>query len=258
MSGLRRPLLVAAAVAGLIGLGALVFAMTRSDDDGSEAGRDLGEQPEVTRPGGRGLVVDTFAADDSDRLGSTETGHRWFEVSGSWSVDDSEATAAPDGDTGAAVAVVDPRQVDGTYTVTMSRVVPGAGVVFRYAGPRNFWYLSAAPQAATWRVVRVVEGEPIEVDTLGVAPIGDGTTIAVESEGATLAFTVDGQRRKAITDEALVGHSRVGLFASGTGTDQPRWSTVAFSAAESAGETLGGPIPGVDTTLPAFPITPGP
>jgi hypothetical protein len=203
-------------------LAVLAVVLTRGGGGGEvEAGGSMAGP--AGRAAARGLVVDTFSGGEGSPIETTESGQPWSVVAGDWAVRGGDASVTPWPDAPTSAIVVDPRQPGGTFTVTFSRVVPGAGVVFRYGGPRNFWYLTAAPQSATWRVVRVVDGVQTEVDTLGVVPVADGTTIAV-----------DGQRRRTIVDAVLAGNARVGLIASGPRSDQVRWANVVLTGSRSA------------------------
>jgi hypothetical protein len=230
-----------------------VFIVER-DNDEDPTGRDevVQEEERSSLGGARGLVVDTFPEDEGTPLEVTDSGHPWFVVSGEWTVRDAAASVAPPEGMGAAVIVVDPRQDHGTFTVTLSRVTSGAGVVFRYAGPRNFWYVSAAPQAATWRVVRVVDGEETEVETLGVVPVGDGTTIGVVLEEGKVTIVVNGEPRSTIEDNLFSSEARVGLIAKGGGGSEARWSHVVYIGSTVASPTVP-PPEGDGEDFPALP-----
>jgi hypothetical protein len=239
-AGLAKIPVVIAGLVVVVVLVVVLVVVTGSDDDPTATGD--GEEESVGNRAARGLMVDTFPEDGGTPLETTDSGHGWYVVSGDWKVNDSAASVTPPDGMGAAVIVVDPRQDNGTFTVTLSRVTSGAGIVFRYAGPRNFWYVSAAPQAATWRVVQVVDGVEIEVETLGVVPVGDGTTIGVVLEEGEVTIVVNGEPRSTIEDESLESGSRVGLIARGPGGSDARWSHVVF-----VGSTLTAPT----TTAPA-------
>jgi hypothetical protein len=243
-AGLAKIPIVIAGLVVVVVLVVVLVIVTGNDDDPTAT--EAGEEEPAGSGAARGLMVDTFPEAGGTPLETTDSGHSWYVVSGEWTVSDGAASVTPPDGMGAAVIVVDPRQDNGTFTVTLSRVTSGAGIVFRYAGPRNFWYVSAAPQAATWRVVQVVDGEEIEVETLGVAPVGDGTTIGVVLEEGEVTIVVNGEPRSTIEDESLESGSRVGLIARGPGGSDARWSHVVFVGSTLTAPTTTATAPAAD------------
>ena len=128
-------------------------------------------------------VVDTFDRADAAELGAVPRGPRWASTSGRWGVAGHQAALLePAGD--ASVAAVDLGSGDGSAEVRVATVVTGAGLVFRYRGPNDFWSVVALPFYGTWTVVRRIGGQSTAVASTGLSPVGDGVTLAVTMKGS--------------------------------------------------------------------------
>jgi hypothetical protein len=221
--------------------GLLVGRITASsDDEASDTTDAAAEAPtdggvdfpvgDVNRTGYWGfvslqpVVIDTFdRANDPASLGDAGEGGTWEPVSGTWGIrDDAAATAGGQGD-GPFIAAVPGGRGDGLTEVTMTVVEEGAGLIFRYLDPQNYWAITANPGVGTWTVTRVIDGTSEPVGDLA-GPTADDTTISVEQKGTNLRFLLDGTEYLAVTDGALADELAGGLIADGTTQGAARWN----------------------------------
>jgi hypothetical protein len=187
-------------------------------------------------------VVDSFdRADAPNELGATESGQPWEAVSGVWGVEGEQAVLVePNPDGVRSIAVVDIGAPDGTISATAGTLTQGWGLVFRYQGPFNYWFLTAAPEFATYNLARVVDGEVQNLGSIGLADIEDGAVVQVRMSGATIEISVDGTPVKAVTDTGLIGATQAGLLASGVAAADATWE--AFEATPASPGTGGGAV----------------
>ena len=140
------------------------------------------------------IVIDTFdRADDPDSLGDAGEGGTWDPVAGTWGIrDDAAVTSggAGEGPVPRRRAPADGRG-DGLTEVTMTVVEDGAGLVFRYLDPQNYWSIVANPGVGTWTVNRTIDGDAELAGELP-GPTNDNVTISVEQKGSNLRFLLDG------------------------------------------------------------------
>jgi peptidoglycan/LPS O-acetylase OafA/YrhL len=224
-------------VVGVLIAGLVVGRLTAPDDDGGDggaAGEDAEGLPfphgDVNRTGYWGFagleerVIDTFdRADSPDALGSAGTGQAWEVLSGTWGIRDNSAVLTePGGGSGPRLAVVPRGNGAGLTEVTMTVVEEGAGLVFRYRDPQNYWSVTANPGVGSWSATRVLDGEPELVGELA-APTDDGTTISVTQNETTVRFLVEGEEYLTINDGALADQLQGGLIVAATSTGQARW-----------------------------------
>ncbi len=219
---LRGPILLAVTMIVLLGLG--VFLRTVTDSQGSEP--ESGEVA-VRQPG----ATDAFArADTASTLGPSDSGQRWQSMKGTWGIDGSQAyVAVPDPAT-ASLATVGVEVTEGRAEVTAAVMAPGVGLAFRCRGPLFCWRVEAVPEVGTWNVIKVVQGEEFSVGNLGVVPVADGTTVAVEMQGPNLEFFVDGVSALQVEDPELAFETRAGLsLREPAGATTARWSNFSFT-----------------------------
>jgi len=247
-TGRPRALWVIGVIVVLL-LGLLIGRITSGDDDGG-GGAQSGDggvpfpTGDVNREGYWGyvglerLVSDTFDRDaDPQSLGQAGSGQDWDAVSGTWGVEGGVAqntTAAPDGPS---MAVVPEGTGDGLTEVTMNVVEQGAGLVFRYLDPDNYWTVTANPGVGSWTVTRVLEGEDELIGELP-ASTADGTTISVEQKGSSLRFLVEGVEYLSINDGALGEQLQGGLIAPQGNSGTARWNrflVMQYPADQSGG-----------------------
>ena len=158
-------------------------------------------------------TLDSFERpNDAQSLGSIPNGPTWFADAGTWGIANGQAYASGPVD-GRNHAVVDLGEQDGAVRVQLSRAVFGAGLVFRYRSPFDYWAVVAVPSYATWAIVHVVDGEEQVVDNTGLSPIADGTVVAVRMEGATVDVALDGRVAATVDVADPSDATRVGLTA---------------------------------------------
>jgi len=232
----RRRTLLVASVLVVIGVTGFVVGHRLAPSPPVLGGPD----PGATTSGiGHGSVdvsggLDAFDRPDrADDLGRLAGGTRWRAVTGVWGVQDEQAhvTAPVEGRN---MAIVGLGQGDGAVQVKVARMGQGAGVVFRYRDPTNYWYVAAAPGYASWAAVKVVDGHEQGMGTTGTSPVGDGTTVAVRFGGDTIDIALDGVVRTTINDGTLADAAGVGMAVSGPAAADVRFDD--FRAALADGQ----------------------
>lgn len=166
--------------------------------------------------------------DDFDRpgnalsLGKAGSGQSWERVAGYWGINDGVAVRTADVPGLPSLTVVPQAKGDGLVEVTMSTVEPGAGLVFRYVDPGNYWSVTTDPALGTWKVARVVDGKS-ELVTEFSAPSKGGTTITVTLNGPLLRFLVEAVEYFQISDQTFEGQLQAGLVSPPDSTGKARW-----------------------------------
>lgn len=182
-------------------------------------GSGRGEGPALAVSGG----LDSFSRfDASNTLGTMPGGPSWRAVTGGWAVALGQAYPASPAP-GRSVAVIGLGQGDGAVQVRVVQMVQGAGVVFRYRDPANYWYVAAVPAYGSWAVVKVVDGNEEVVGNTGPSPVGDGTTVAVRFQGPRIDVAVDGVVKKTVSDGALADAPGVGMAVPGPDAAKARF-----------------------------------
>ena len=178
-------------------------------------------------------LFDSFSRADSDELGITESGQKWAEVAGAWSIESRSAAVSEPNSAGPSIAVANTRATRGVVQATMASVERGAGLVFRYTNPFNYWAMTAAPESGTWSISQVSKGESTAVGSLGPTRVDDNTTIAIRFDEYSMDFVVDGTKVTSIIAPDLLGGTYAGLIARGPGTVDARWANfVALALSE--------------------------
>jgi hypothetical protein len=187
-------------LAALLPVGAVGAIVTSRHEQGAEGRRfDVeGSLDAFDRP------------DDPATLGAVPGGPRWRADEGTWGVVGGEAAVTAPALT-RDLAVVSLGRRDGAVQVRLTRASGGAGIVFRYRDPFNYWSVVAVPQFATWSVVKTVNGQDEAATGPGVTATGEGTTIGVRLRGNAIDVVIDRRVRRTIVDEALEGATGVGL-----------------------------------------------
>lgn len=186
------------------------------------------------------MVIDTFdRSDDPSDLGSAGTGQDWETVAGTWGIDDDSAVTSGGEGPRPSLAVVPEGTGDGLTEVTMTVVEEGAGLVFRYLDPENYWSVTANPGVGSWSVNRVIDGE---TEAVGEAPgpTEDGITVSVTQDGSTVRILLEGDEYLSFTDGALSEQLQGGIIASAGTTGDARWDrflVMRFRDAEPAAST---------------------
>ncbi|HEX3540134.1 MAG TPA: hypothetical protein VHT75_06765 [Acidimicrobiales bacterium] len=178
--------------------------------------------------------ADSFDRPDNPTdLGAIAGGPAWHPITGGWGVLGGAAVvSAPVPENLAVVALARPAAIAG---VTLATLREGAGLVFRYQDPDNFWYVTAAPSFATWSIGRVLDGTNEVVGNTGLSPVGDGTTVAVRTTSRLVDVALNGVIVKTVTDPTL-GHAvGAGLMAGGAGAGDARFHDFAAAPVAPSG-----------------------
>lgn len=190
----------------------------------------------------RGAVDAFHRPPDAVALGSFPGGPTWQSAKGTWGIDNEQAyVAAPTGATD--LAVLAPSVVPAGVQVRVATVTSDVGLVFRYRDPGNYWAVVAVPYYGTWAVVRVLDGRRSVLANTGLAPVGDGTIVAVHLQGATIEVAVNGRLTRALTDVALQSATSVGLTAGGQGAGRARFEDFRLATDSGPAPTSPAPIP---------------
>jgi hypothetical protein len=181
------------------------------------------------------ITADTFdRADSPGTLGNAGTGQPWVPVSGTWgTVDDRAATTGGSRET-PNIAVVPEGAGDGLTEVTMMKVEEGAGLVFRYLDPDNYWSVTANPGVGSWSVTRVIDGDAELVSEVP-GPTEDETTVSVTQDDSVVRILLEGQEYLSLTDAALGDQLQGGLIAAANTTGEARWDRYLVMRFRDAG-----------------------
>jgi hypothetical protein len=102
---------------------------------------------------------------------------------------------------------------DGTVGATVASMATGWGLVFRYANPFDYWYVSAVPAFATYNIVRVADGRDEVVGRTGLAEVAPGTRVEVALDGPVIEVSVDGTLVYTTADDHAFGATHAGLIS---------------------------------------------
>lgn len=216
--------LLVMAVLGLFAVGLLVDSVTTQPRVPKAAPVLEPEGPLAPDPG----VVDTFArVDTPTSLGTTSSGSQWLASAGVWGISGNSAYVAT-ANTPVALTTVRGGTADGVVGVTVAKMAPGAGLVFRCVNALNCWRVEAIPQFGTWNVVRIQGGVETKVATLGTVPVADGTRISVRMSGPVLTFLINGNDVTTVEDAAFKDADGAGLsLREASSAATARWSKFA-------------------------------
>jgi hypothetical protein len=169
-------------------------------------------------------IIDTFARPDNpNRLGAADTGQAWRSIRGRWGIQDEHAELTPAGDGAApSIAVVEGGNAERLTEVTFLKVVPGAGLVFRFRDAQNYWAVVAGPDGASWSVLLVQDGQTGIEGTLEV-PATDGATVSVAKRERGMQFLVDGEFELQVNNDTFGDEVLSGLLAAPGTSAEARW-----------------------------------
>jgi hypothetical protein len=188
----RRRLIIGAVTLFLVVIAVIVFAKRGSDDD--NAGRNGGSADKSLVAGGR----------------------TWRVVQGEWSTTGNVFRVTKPGPLFASLVVTDSGAADVTVRAEMSEVASGAGLVFRYQDPFNYWALEAVRGVVSWQLIKVEAGKSQVVRTTGFSPTGPGTVVAVTTKtDGTLRIAFNGKESTALNDLAHADRQGAGYIAQG-------------------------------------------
>ncbi|HMQ27014.1 MAG TPA: hypothetical protein PKA98_13575 [Acidimicrobiales bacterium] len=222
--GPSRLLLVVGAAVAFVAI-AIVGVLIASGGDSGGGGGD-GQQESATDArtdvGIFGTIDQFDRPDDPGSMGDFAPGRPWTEGAGTWGIIDGEAYLSRSAEF-RNHSVIGIGQGDGGAQVRLDKVVNGAGLVFRYVGPYNYWAVVAVPDVATWNVIKVVDGDQEVVGNTGQSPTADGTTVGVRMEGDTIDVIINGRIRKTIVDDFQAEAGKVGVTARGPDSGDARF-----------------------------------
>jgi hypothetical protein len=167
-------------------------------------------------------TLDEFDRADASELGRYTSDRTWEPATGQWGVRDGDA-AVLESDDFRNHATVGLGQSDGAVQVRVDRLTAGAGVIFRYRGPSNYWAVVAAPNGGTWNLLRVEETDAQVVGNTGVTPVTDGTTVAARFTGEQIEVIINGIVRLTVQDDFLIDEGQVGMTVRGDDATEARF-----------------------------------
>lgn len=249
----RLPLILLVVAALIVGFVGGRLTAPDDDDSGEATGGGGTEEDGLPFPSGdqnrtgywgfAGLeptVIDTFDRSDAPNdLGETGTGQPWEAVSGTWGIEEDRAVTGGGSEQAPNMAVVADGTGDGLTEVTMMVVEEGAGLVFRYLDPDNYWAVTANPGVGSWSLTRVIDGQA-EVVGEAAGPTNDGVTVSVTQDGSIVRLLLEGDEYLSVTDAALGEQLQGGIIASPSTTGEARWDrflVMRFRPADGAPAT---------------------
>jgi hypothetical protein len=168
-------------------------------------------------------VFDSFQrADAASGLGVSDNGAQWRAITGGWGVKGGQAYVSRKAPF-VSVVLSPLGSADGYVQVAASTVESGCGLVVRFHDRLNYVALVAVPKYATWNLEEVVAGKTTTIGNVGVAPVRNGTVIAVRVTGATAEVNIDNRPVKSFTVHQVPGAAEVGLIATGPQASLARW-----------------------------------
>ena len=179
---------------------------------------------------GKPDVVDGFRASWAEGLPTDEVS--WKPVTGAFATRSGAAFLAEANTSGPrSIAVAETEATNGLLSVGVGTMADGWGIVFRYVGPYNYWYLRAATEYSVFNVVRVADGMAQPWGATDLVPLRDGSVVEVELRGPEISVLVDGSVVYGTVDDHGLGATRHGILAAG-GAESATWDSFAFRADE--------------------------
>ena len=168
-------------------------------------------------------------------IGTSSSGHAWTTVTGTWEVDTNKAKLATSGGANN-VTYLESSVADCMIEVTISGGVttppPGAGIIFRYSGASDYFYVEIPSATNTLRLIKKESGTDTVLDTWVMPPalIDDtsvtftihltGDLIQVRWNDAIAMFAVSSFNNTA---------TKHGLWASSSVGTDARWDDFYIS-----------------------------
>jgi hypothetical protein len=190
-------------------------------------------QYDIVGPGA--AIHDDFERSANGGLGSTQTGQRWQVASGTWAIQRGEAVLESQPSLKPSIATVDVGRADGWVQLTASSMPTGAGLVFRYRDPQDYYRVSPVPVYGTMNVMRVVRGVETRVGSTGLTNFGNGSTIGVRLRGPRVTIFVDGHETVTYRIPELRTAHRAGLVLDSPKSLGARFAGFAAGPADAAG-----------------------
>lgn len=201
--------------------------------------------------GSSAIATDDFKrADSTDALGAASTGQPWTAAKGIWGIKDGAAVLAsgnPDGPRSYALVELGVSPI--SLSAKLGEPCQGSGLVFRYVGPSNYWFINSSPEFAALSVVKMVNGTAVPVTKFSPVRIQDGSTIGVEFRDAIITVMLDDRPIGSISDPHAISGTKAGILGGPACVETGRWNE--FSA-----RNLPGDRPVVMAPLRVAPTTP--
>jgi hypothetical protein len=176
-----------------------------------------------------GLLEGVEPTDDFNRQSDLRTagvagnGDSWNAVSGVWGIDAAQVYLVQGAAGGARnLLTLDMGSEDGVVAATFARATQGAGMVFRYAGPDDFWAILPAPDFGTWVVQHFVDEEIVANENIGLVDTEDGLEVVLEITRTRVTVTV-GDNPAVPIQISPSEASMVGFTTLGYGSNRARW-----------------------------------
>lgn len=175
------------------------------------------------------MTVDRFVQPDSVfSLGAAPRAGAWEAAGGIWGVARHRAYVAGAASEGANIAVLDLSPGPSAVEVRMAHAAQGAGLVFRYQDPQDYWAVLDVPAYATWSIIKVTKGRATGAGDTGLSPVGDGTTIGVRLLGPRIQVALGTKVVRTIVDPSLDRAGMAGLIAEGGAATAARFSDFGY------------------------------
>lgn len=213
--GRTRDLVIGVAV--LVALAAFAAAVVRvvaSDDPGSASPTRL----DATTP-----ADDFDRVDDRRDVGAPSEGS-WRVEGGIWGVQDQQlALTGLELDGSPNVLLWDLGSPTGTVGADFSVVRAGTGLVFRWTSADDHWEVVPAPALATWLVRRIVDGQTVVNENVGLVGVADGTQVLVRVDETTASVQVGDATPTVVDLGGPSSASLVGFEGGGLVAREARW-----------------------------------
>ena len=235
-------------VVALIVAGALIF-LGGGDE---EKGGDTATGASSTLPGGEVVTStsgpattttlvqvtgapDTFDREVADGLGSGPSPYSWTVNSGAWTVQGGAAMATSAPEEGYALATVDLGTPNGIVQATVLDRALGAGLVFRYQDPQNYWvYEFNSGFFGNLVLGKVQDGTWTKVKDDGMVFRKEDTSFGVKAEGPSITFFSDGVPVYQMNDTYLAEATGFGLAAHGDAVGTTKFDYVVVQPVGNA------------------------
>lgn len=187
------------------------------------------------------LAADTFDRANAESLGKADSGQTWVSEMGTWGIKGNAAHVAQPREEGfRQVALLDTEAVymnQGSVTVDFKNAAPGAGIVFRYNNPFNYYAIVAQPGGANWRIEQIVGGETTNIGVVQ-APSEGAVSMTVQLRGFFFDFYQDDRVVGSVKGEALPLAGGVGLYATSAAIEEGLWDTITVGESDTQLENL--------------------
>lgn len=184
----------------------------------------------------------------------------WLVVKGRWQAGNGHASFSSPA-SGIQLAVLESVPRVEAAQVRLPAVGNGAGLVFAYQGPGDYWAVTAVPGYATWSVVKVVHGVSTGEGNLGLDSLAGGSILEVVMQGHSAALGLDGKVLRVVSDPGL-SPGRVGVTVAGSGVAQTSFgdfqvvpAPVPVTSIPSSTATTTRATPSSGSSSPTSPVT---